>query len=371
MEKPIRIIHVVGGLDVGGTETLLMNLYRNIDRTKIQFDFIKHTKKKCLYDDEILLLGGKIFSMPRYQVTNHIRYKKEWKKFLKEHSEYKIIHAHMRSTASIYLKIAKKAGLYTIAHSHSVSSGKGVSAIVKNFLQRRIRETADYFLACSHSAGEWLFGKKVVNSANFSILNNAIFIDKFIYNDETRNKKREELNLVNSFVIGHVGRFEKAKNHIFLIEVFLEISEINKNAKLLLVGDGTLKKEIEKKVKEFNIDDKVIFMGAKTDVNELLQAMDVFLFPSLYEGLGISVIEAQAASLPCIISKSIPNDVLISDLVTKISLKVDKNIWVNTTLNSKRDQLLKAENLVLSGYDIYSVSNWLTGFYEKVYEVAK
>jgi len=180
MSQPIRVLQVFAQMNRHGSESMIMSMYRNIDRSKVQFDFIVHTTDKCDYDEEIESLGGRIYSIPRYTGTNHFLYKKAWHNFLKQHSDYKIIHGHIRSTASIYLKIAKKYGLITIAHSHNTSSGAGFSAIVKNIYQYPIRYIVDYLFACSKSAGTWLFGERACRKDNFFILNNAIDTKKFI-----------------------------------------------------------------------------------------------------------------------------------------------------------------------------------------------
>ncbi len=366
MSNPIRILHVLGGLDAGGTETMLMNLYRNIDKEKVQFDFLIHTERNCTYSDEVLSLGGKIFSISKYRGINHISYKREWKSFFKEHSEYNVIHGHMRSTASIYLNIAKKFGRCTIAHSHSTSSGRGISALVKRILQYKIKHIADYFFACSHQAGEWLFGKKIVQSEKFKILNNAITPKNFTFDENIRNIKRKELKLGDCFTIGHIGRFEKPKNHKFLIDVFFEVIKRRENAKLLLVGDGTLKNSIIKKVKRLGIENKVIFAGIRTDINHILQAMDVLLFPSTYEGLGIAVIEAQASSLPCVVSNNIPKEAFITDIIFSISLKSNIKEWTNKVLTCKRDEIINEYDITNEGYNIDEIVIWLTKFYERM-----
>ncbi|WP_026679376.1 glycosyltransferase family 1 protein [Fictibacillus gelatini] len=365
MEKPIRILHVFGRLDRGGAETMIMNLYRNIDRSKIQFDFIIHTNEKCDYNDEIFSLGGKVYSIPRYTGKNHFIYKKVWKNFFKKHPEYKIIHGHMRSTAAIYLKIAKKNGLITIAHSHSTSSGTGLLSIIKNTLQYPIRYIANYRFSCSEAAGIWLFGKKGCRSENFYILNNAIDTKKFIFNETIRIKKRKEFQIEGKFVIGHIGRFHAAKNHEFLVEIFKMIHDKNKNTVLMLVGDGSNRQVIEKKVQDLGLIDSVIFAGVRSDIPELLQAMDVFVFPSLFEGLPVSVIEAQAAGLPCIISKQITPEVKVSDLVTSISLREPPEHWAKIVLSHSEgyDRGNIYSEIVKAGYDIKHTSKWLQKFY--------
>lgn len=325
----IRVLQVLGGLNRGGAETMVMNLYRNIDRNKIQFDFIKHTESKCAYDDEIKELGGRIYSIPKYKVYNHFQYKKAWNNFLKKHPEYKIIHGHVRSTATIYLKIAKKYGLYTIAHSHSTSSGKGIKAIIKNMLQFRIRYIADFFMGCSQDANEWLFGKKIANSEKCFVLPNAIEVEKYKYNEEIARKIKAEFNIKNDeIVVGHIGRFSYMKNHKFLIEIFEKLCK-TENCKLLLVGDGELKNDIQNIVKNKHLENKVIFTGVRSDVNEILQAMDIFVMPSIFEGLPVTLIEAQASGVPSLIANTITKEVDITPLIYRENLKNEPLIWTN------------------------------------------
>lgn len=329
IDNCIRVLQVLGGLNRGGAETMVMNLYRNIDRNKIQFDFIKHTESKCAYDDEIKELGGRIYSIPKYKVYNHFQYKKAWNNFLKKHPEYKIIHGHVRSTATIYLKIAKKYGLYTIAHSHSTSSGKGIKAIIKNMLQFRIRYIADFFMGCSQDANEWLFGKKSANSEKCFVLPNAIEVEKYKYNEEIARKIKAEFNIKNDeIVVGHIGRFSYMKNHKFLIEIFEKLCK-TENCKLLLVGDGELKNDIQNIVKNKHLENKVIFTGVRSDVNEILQAMDIFVMPSIFEGLPVTLIEAQASGVPSLIANTITKEVDITPLIYRENLKNEPLIWTN------------------------------------------
>jgi glycosyltransferase involved in cell wall biosynthesis len=367
MATKTRILHVLGGLNRGGAETMVMNLYRFIDKSKIQFDFIVHTTDKCDYDDEIHELGGKIYHIPRYTGKNHYLYKKVWRNFFQKHPEYQIIHGHMRSTASIYLRIAKQYGLTTIAHSHSTSSGTGFSAIVKNLLQYPIRYIADYLFACSYNAGMWLFGKKACQKDNFFIVNNAIDTKKFIYDKNKREKKRKEFRIEDKFVVGHVGRFHTSKNHQFIVDIFKEVHDRNSNTVLVLVGDGELRQSIENKVQELGLENSVIFTGVRSDIPEIFQAFDVFVLPSLYEGLGMVAIEAQATGLPCIVADTIPKEAFVTDLIHVLSLKESKNHWVNKILelaeSSNKKRINTYEQIKLRGYDIKETSEWLEKFY--------
>ncbi|NRG44680.1 glycosyltransferase family 1 protein, partial [Bacillus sp. CRN 9] len=361
VSKPIRVLQVFAKMNRGGAESMIMNLYRNIDRSFIQFDFIVHTEDECSFDEEIYKLGGKIYRVPAYKGSNHVSYIKEWDRFFNYHPEYKIIHGHMRSTASIYLKIAKNYGFITIAHSHNTSSGNGFPAIAKNILQYPIRYIADYQLACSRAAGEWLFGKQVYKKDSFYILNNAIETKNFVFNNTIRDKIRKEFLIEDKLVVGHIGRFHQQKNHELVIEIFQKVYEKNNNALLLLVGEGELRPSIEKKVKNLGLNNSVIFCGVRSDVSELLQAMDVFLFPSLYEGLGIVILEAQASGLPCIVSDKIPREAFVTNLIQEVSLNSSIDIWAEKILKYTQDNKRKNKykQIKSNGYDIVQTTEWL------------
>ena len=365
-EDVLQIVQVLGRMDRGGAETMVMNLYRQVDKSKIQFVFVVHTNDRCSYDEEIENLGGKIYHVPRYKGKNHFIYKKWWKDFFVGHPQYKILHSHIRSTASIYLPIAKKNGVTTIVHSHSTSNGKGISAVVKKVMQYPIRYQADYFFGCSQIGGEWLFGKRIVKGSRYYTLQNAINIDNYDVNSITRNKIRKQFGVEEKVLFGHVGRLHEAKNHMFLLELFAVISQENPNSMLMIIGDGELKEQIERKIKELHLESKILLLGARSDVPELLSAMDVFLFPSKWEGLPISVVEAQAAGLPCFISDKVTKEVGISELVHYLPIDKGYEIWIKEI--QKAD--LKRKNVKLrigkAGFDIKETSNWLTSFYRGI-----
>ena len=364
----IRVLHVLGGLDRGGAETMVMNLYRAIDRTQIQFDFIVHKEKKQAYTDEILSLGGKIFHFPTFNGLNYFKMKNLWKKFFQDHPEYKILHSHIRSYASLYLPIAKKAGLKTIIHSHSTSNGNGLSSVVKRIMQYPLRWQADYFFGCSKEAGAWLFGCKVVNSPKFHILQNAIDTELYKFNPETRKEYREKLGLGDKKTFIHVGRFHPAKNHPFLLNVFAEIHKVDSNTVLLLVGDGGGRPEIEKQIISLNLQNDVILLGSRSDVPKLLQAADCFLFPSLWEGFGMVAVEAQASGLPCICSEKIPRSVKTTNYCEFIPIN-NMQEWVNKAnsfvgLNLERNRF--PDDVKIAGFDIYMSAVQLRCFYESI-----
>ena len=366
MDEPIRVLHVIGIMNRGGAETMIMNLYRNIDRNKVQFDFVENSSEPAAFDEEILSLGGKIYRCPHYNGKNHFAYVKWWNTFFQKHSgEYPIVHGHLGSTAAIYLSVAKKHGAYTIAHSHSAGSG---SAMYRMFAYPT-RYIADKFFACSKDAGISRYGKTVGNdSVRCQVLNNAIDARRFSFNQETRKQVRSELHIAeNAIVIGHVGRFVEAKNHLFLIDVFADIRKRDPNAVLLLIGDGERRAEIQAAIAEKHLDDAVILTGVRSNVWDFYQAMDVFVFPSVYEGLPVSLVEAQAAGLPCCVSSNVPKDSAITDLVQFISLEDRSEKWAEIALRSVKtsrpDMLSEIQN---AGFDVISTANWLENFYLNV-----
>lgn len=365
MNEPQRVLHVIGKMDRGGAETMLMNLYRNIDRKVIQFDFVVHTTQKGEYDDEILKLGGKIYYVPAYKIINLVSYSLSWKRFFSKHRDYLAVHGHIGSSAPIYLSIAKRFHFKTIAHSHATNSPILKLKIQYALLAFPVRFVAKFFLAPTIQAGQDRFGLRVVNGQNFFILKNAIQSEDFLYKEDIRKQMRTSLNLSENFVVGHVGRLTLAKNHTFLLDVFADVLKTKTNAKLLLVGIGELEEEVRNKVKSMNLEEEVIFLGLRDDVPKIMQAMDVFLFPSLWEGLGLVVIEAQASGLNCIVSDSLPKDVDIdAGSISFLSLSASISQWSkevllaeNTTRSSKIEEVIK------SGYDIQTTTKWLTEFY--------
>lgn len=366
MSKVIRILHVIGIMNRGGAETMIMNLYRNVDRTKVQFDFVENTSEKAIFDDEILALGGCIYNCPHYNGKNHFEYKKWWNDFFKEHKgEYKIIHGHLGSTASIYLKIAKKYGLCTIAHSHNTIMKKDLNNLIYKVYSYPTRFIADYFFTCSYVAGVSRFGKKIANDSNRCyLLKNSVETKKFLYDKDVSDQVRKEFDVQDKIVIGHVGRFNVQKNHVFLIDIFKKIYEKNKNTVLFLLGDGEEKEKILEKVKNLDLVDCVRFLGVRNDVNKIMQCMDVMLFPSLFEGLPVTIIEAQASSLPCVLSDTITKECKITENVEFLSLKTDIDTWSNVTLKmSKLPRYDSSNDIIKSGYDIEQNAIWLQNFY--------
>lgn len=326
-KEPIRIAQIIGKWVGGGVEAVVMNYYRNIDRNKIQFDFICDEDSTNIPYDEIKKLGGKVIIIPPYQKV--IEYHKALKKVLKE-GNYKIVHSHINTLSVFPLFAAKCVGVpVRIAHSHSTSNKKEwKKTLMKNALKPFSKVFATDYFACTEHAGRWLFGDKEYDKGNVYLLNNAIDLDKFKYDEKVRKRKRKELGIKDdTFVIGHIGRFVAQKNHTFLIDIFNELHKKNKKTILLLIGQGPLMDEIKEKVEDLNLTKNVIFLGQRDDVNELYQAMDLFFFPSLYEGLGMVLIEAQASGLPCVCSTEVPKIAKVTNNLVFIPLFSSREEW--------------------------------------------
>lgn len=331
-EEPIRIAQIMGKWVGGGVEAIVMNYYRHIDRKKIQFDFICDEDSTCIPKEEIENLGGKVILIPPYQKV--FKYHKKLKKVLKE-GKYKIVHSHINALSVFSLWAAKSAKVpVRIAHSHSTSNKKEwKKTLLKNLLRPFSKVFATDYFCCSELAGRWLFGNKTYDKGKVYLLNNAIDVDKFKYNEKIRKEKRKELNIKDKdLVIGHIGRFVKQKNHEFLIDIFNEIHKQNKNTILLLAGEGPLKEEIEQKAKDLNLEKSVKFLGQRKDANKLYQAMDAFILPSLYEGLPVVGVEAQAAGLPCFFSTDMTKETKVLQTTKFISLTHTPQYWAKEIL---------------------------------------
>ena len=364
MTKPLRILQVVGILNCGGAESMIMNLYRSMDREEVQFDFIVHTNEEGMYDKEVNELGGKIYHCPKFSGKNIISYRNWWKKFFKEHPEYKILHSHIRSCASIYFTIAARFGVKTIIHSHSTSNGEGFSSIVKKILQFPLRYHADYLMACSKKAGIWLYGERACNSEKYIFLPNAVDLEKYQIDEQLRKTYRTDLGLEGKIVYGHIGRFHESKNHPFLLETFAKIHNENENTILLLIGDGELRDMVEETIQKYNLENSVILLGLRRDVDKLLQAIDVLLFPSVWEGLPVTVIEAQAAGVPCIISDNITTDVDVTELVHRLPI-TDTTKWKELALSGLQ-RIDVSSKVKDSGFDVKESAKKLALFYKKI-----
>ena len=346
----IRILHCLpGNMNMGGIESYLMNIYRNIDRKKIQFDFIIHSSNENYYEKEIKKLGGKIFRLPN-KADNIKEYKTLFTTLLKEHPEYKIIHIHaVYAFSKIEAKIAKENGLKVIFHSHNKN------AIIKRklvhyFMKYNLDKYVDLKIACSLDAAKWMFNKNTIKNKEYYIWNNMIDSNKFIYNPEIRKQIREKYDINQStLVIGSVGRLDYQKNPFKLIKIFKEINKKNPNSILFIIGEGDLKNKLEKKIRKYDLNNKVYLLGNKNNVNDYLQSFDIFLLPTRYEGLGIVLIEAQAAGLKCFTSKNkVPKETNITNLINYVSLYKSNKYWSDLILSLKKYKRLNRQKEIIS-----------------------
>lgn len=367
----IRVLHVIGAMDRGGAETMVMNLYRAVDKSRMQFDFLVHEERECDYDQEILDLGGRIYRIPRFTGANLIAYKKDCKRLFAEHPEHRIVHGHIGSSAAIYLKEAKRAGRVAIAHSHAQNYLPGVEGLAFDLLAHPTRNIADWFFACSKEAGIDRFGEKVVEGDRFAILDNGIDVELYRCDEEGHQAAKEELGLAGKPVFGHVGRLSPEKNHEFLFEVFSLLKKRIPDAILLLIGRGPLEQELRERADAMGIGDSVRFLGVRDDVPSLLKAMDVFVFPSVKEGLAMAAVEAQAAGLPCIVSTGVPEHAVVSDRVRHLPLEDGAASWAQNAWEAFADAKDKprtdcVEQVRAGGFDIAATSLRLQSFYERL-----
>lgn len=366
MEGPIRVLHVVVNMNRGGAETLIMNLYRNLDPKKVQFDFL--TCKEGVFDQEIQEMGGNIHRIPYISDVGHAGYMKALRHFFTNHKHYKIVHSHMDKMSGLVLRAAKMAGIpVRISHSHNTSCEGGIAAkLYKSFAGSFINKSATDLLACSNSAAEWLFKNR---NHQVKIINNGINYQRFLFNPKTREKVRTFLNVDEStLVLGHVGRFFEQKNHSFLIEIFREVNKRNPNSVLVLVGNGSLMSEIYQKVDEYGLNGKVKFLGVRSDVEQLYQAFDLFIFPSIHEGLPVTLIEVQASGMPSLISDTITNEVDLGlGLIEYLPIN-DIGKWVKAIANYSNHHNRKITSNVFEekGYDIRKTAASIQEYYLRI-----
>lgn len=362
--EPIRILHVVAIMNRGGLETMIMNHYRKIDRTKFQFDFLVHRKEEGVFDEEIKALGGKIFYLPKFNPLKIWNYNKALDNFFRHNTEYKIVHSHYNALSMWVLRTAKKHKIpVRIAHSHLAYPNFNYQSPIYWYARQKINKYCNYKFACSKEAGDWLFGEDY--SSEVVIFKNAIPLDKFIFDSKIRDKVREDLKLTNKLVLGHVGRFHPSKNHKFLVEVFHEVYKRNNSSHLVLIGDGSEKEKIKSMARELEVEKNISFLGIREDVAEIMQAMDVFVFPSKFEALPVTLVEAQASGLRVIASDTLTSEVAFTDSLTFKSLDSGRTDWADEILHEKNKSVRKNayQDIKQSGYDIEENIAFLTKFY--------
>lgn len=339
--KTKRLLCLLSGMNAGGAETFLMKIYRNLDRTRYQIDFCINEKGKCFYEDEIISMGGKIYRIPS-KSENVKEFKRQLGEIVRNEKYERVMRITSNAMGFMDLKIAKKAGAKVCcARSSNASDGGSLKSKLVHIAGRALyQKYVDVAIAPSDLAAAYTFGKKKYESGQVNILHNAVDLGIFKYDPEQRERLREEFGIAeDKIVLGHVGRFEAQKNHTFLADIFKSIHDRNDKTVLLLVGDGSLRPTFEEKIKALGLTDSVVFAGIRTDVPKILSAMDAFVFPSFYEGMPNTVIEAQATGLPCIISDTITKEANITGLVDYVPLGDSADAWaerVEARLNLPR-----------------------------------
>ena len=363
--KPIRVLQVVTIMNRGGLETMLMNYYRKIDRNKIQFDFIVHREERGDYDDEIEDMGGRIYRMCPIKPGNYRKYFKQLDEFFTNNKEYNVVHSHINENSGFILKYAKKHNVdCRIAHSHLADLKLDYKYLFRLYGRKNLNPNVTDYFACSVDAGKWLFKNP---KKNVVVLNNAVDTNLFKLNSEKRERVRKELKIEGKFVIGHVGRFNPQKNHEFLIKVFNEILKIKEDAVLLLIGEGYLQEKIKEQVKDLGIEENVKFLGLRTDISDLMQGMDLFFFPSLFEGLPVVLVEAQAVGLKCVTSTGVTKESDLTNSIEFYDLDLSPREWAEKIVSLNTDRMNNSEILKEKGYDSSTNIKWLVDFYSKYY----
>lgn len=365
----IRILHILpGNMNMGGIEKYLMNVYRNIDKNIVQFDFIVHSENKNYFEEEIISMGGKIYRMP-VKSKNIVKYYKKLKKFLLKHDEYETVHIHTTYSYScveaLAAKKAKKKNV--IIHSHN-SNAILKRKIIHYILKRKQCCYGDYYIACSKDAAKWMYTSKIINTNKYMIWRNSIDTSKFVFNSNVRKNLRKKYNISeDTIVIGSVGRISYQKNPERIVDIFKKIIDKNNNVCLFMIGTGELEEKILKMIEEYGLINKFYHINNVSNVNEYMQMFDLFLFPSRYEGLGIVLIEAQAAGLKCFASSNVPQEVKITDLVTYINLNESDDYWANQLLKSMPyNRVDMSKEIKKAKYDNHENIKKIIEFYQKI-----
>lgn len=367
MTEPVRVLQIIGIVAGGGVEAVVMNYYEHIDRTKVQFDFIVHNDNKIDITPKVEAMGGRVYKVTPYY-KNPVAFMYGIYKVIRNH-HYRIVHSNMNTLSAFSLFAAWAAGApVRILHNHSTSSpGETKRNIMKFMLRPFARLFATHYFACSRLAGEWMYGRKMMDIGKVKIVNNAIDLKKYEFNPRKREILRKELGLTDEFVIGHVGRFVFPKNHEFLIDVFAEACKKNPHMVLLLIGDGPLRSGMEEKVKKLGLTDHVKFLGLRNDVQDLYNVMDIFVLPSHYEGLPVVGVEAQANGLPCLFSTIVTKETHLTHSAQFLDLVDGVPKWAERVLSVKAGRNKDAyKEMSQAGFEIQRCANQLIHYYSKM-----
>ena len=367
--RPIRVAQVIGKAVISGVDSVVMNYYRHIDRSRVQFDFFMDGYNKTLIDEEILDLGGRIIKLEPYE--NSMRTNMRQCRAAFAEGQYTIVHSHLNTLSCFPLYAAFRAKVpIRIAHSHStMSRGEWKRNLMKQALRPFSKTFATHYAACADYTARWLFGSQTVQDGKVHLIQNAIDTVRFSPNEAARQRIRKEFHLENRFIIGHIGRFAFQKNHELLIRVFAEVYRQNQNAALILIGTGELEADIRTLVKELRIEHAVFFTGIRRDIPDFLNAFDVFFLPSRYEGLPVVGIEAQAVGLPCLMSDAVTKDTAITPLVEFFPLHADIKAWAQKLLSYEHTQKRPYPDLLRdSGFEINHAAEALCCWYENLFD---
>ena len=369
--EPIRVLHITEMLSAAGIESFIMNVYRNIDRERVQFDFLVLRNEKEFYDDEILRLRGKkyfVYSKIKNTWLRVLDESRQIEVFLKDHN-YKIVHIHYTTPLRApYLLAAKRAGVpIRIYHAHSAAvSGKSkLKLYIYEYYRKKTMEWGTEWFACSKAAAKWIFPEELFGSGKVKIIYNGIDTNRFKYDKFKRNMIREQLGLNCAYTLINTGRFSEQKNQSFLLKVNKDLKQKCPNIKLLFLGEGKLQGEIKEKAKQMGVYTDILFLGVKKNVEDYLSAADFYVMPSRYDGLPVAAIEAQCSGLPSIMSTNITDEVALTDHIEFISLDEKISEWSNKILKYKN--FLREDNsqiIAKNGYDIKTVAKWIEGYYE-------
>ena len=365
MSEPVRVLHMFGALNPGGVETFVMNLYRCIDRDKVQFDFALTQGEKSFFDEEALSMGARLFY---YDKNRSLKWNLE--KILREQQQYIAVHCHLYFYAGAALQIADRFHVpVRIAHAHNTSFGQKNTLVRRCYewlMRKMILKHATHLFGCSKDACEFVFGNGIMDDARCRVIHNGFNVEEYRFNKQKRDEIRSEYGIrENQFVVGHVGRFEEQKNHRQLVELFAAICQIDPDAVLMMIGRGSLMDEIKEKCRDYGILDHCIFAGAQKDTPAYYSAMDVFLFPSLYEGLGSVLMEAQANGLNVVTSKTVvPDEIDVTGNATFVPLEASAAVWANAVMNAHRAPNMEMYNrIVFNSYDMNQIAKNMMSVY--------
>lgn len=367
MNAPIRVLHVLTKLSFGGVQTIVMNYYKNIDRRKVQFDFVVQNEGEEFYEYEVKSLGGQIYRVAPLHLDRK-KFEKDLMNILKSNAGYRIIHVHQNFLNIVPLRVAKKAGVQVrISHSHNNYKAISLYKRLQRFVFKAIIPLyATDYLSCSNASAEWLYGKKAARSSKCRVVHNAINTRKFLLDYEIRRRVREKLIINDRIVLIHVGMFTSAKNHEYLFEIVKQLVKLNKQIVLLLVGDGERKELLLEMVELKGIQEQVLFLGMQDNVQDLLMAADFFIFPSRYEGLPLTVIEAQVSGLKCIVSNVITPEVDLFNDILFLSIKNSPEVWAKNIIDNLGNRRARTFNdLAKTGYEISNEAKELQKLYER------